>query len=390
MSVIPARSPAAGRALLGVSGIFLVSGTIVGCLPGHFAALKARLGADDAQFSVALMCMAAGTILALALGSRPIGRFGSMPVVAASGMLAPILFMLPVVSDSMAALALALFALGIFSGLLDVSMNVQASTVERLQGRLVMTRIHALYSVGGILGAFTTGLALDRVSPLAHAASLALLSLGFVAVCVTLLLPGSADRGPKGGRVALPRLSLLPVAFLAFLVLFCAAAMRDWSAIYLNQGLGTDHAIAGLGFAAFSAATAVGRLFGDRMRKGLGPRFMLVGGGCLGAAALTAGLWLQTPGAVIAGLAMLGLAHAGLVPMLFSLAGQEPKGEPAGNIGAVMTVGFLGYIAAPPLIGLVSGQADLRAGLLTVALASAVVAGMGLLMPYRQPRNRAA
>jgi predicted MFS family arabinose efflux permease len=368
------------RALVGVSGIFLINGTIVGSLSGHFAAMQERLGLDAGQLSGVIICMAVGNVLALSFGRMPIRRYGSAPIAVLSGFGAGLLFVAPALSSSAALAAAALLVLGLLTGLMDIAMNVHAATVERIRGQLVMTRIHALYSVGGIVGAFTTGYALDYLSVTVHAAVLALLAVATVAFCATRLLPASADRGLGSGGLTLPGRPLLPIAVLAFLAMFCAAAMRDWSAVYLSNGLGTDYATAGLGFAAFSAATAFGRLFGDNFRERFGGRAMLGAGGILAALALAIGLWVHTPAAAIVALGMFGLAQSGFAPILFSAAGRSPTGNPADNISAVMTIGFLGYIASPPLIGLIADGSGLSAGLLSAAVASAVISAVALAM----------
>jgi hypothetical protein len=124
--------------------------------------------------------------------------------------------------------------------------------------------------------------------------------------------------------------------------------------------------------------TAVGRLFGDRVRYRLGDRNLLMFGGLLGAAALAFGLGLQTQVAMIASIGLLGLAHSILTPLLFSAAGKHPVGQPATNISAVMTVGFLGYVVGPPLIGMISQATNLGVGLASAIVASSLIAVISL------------
>ena len=44
---------------------------------------------------------------------------------------------------------------GFFQGMLDVSMNTQAITVERVSGRVLMPGFHGSWSSGALVGAVT-------------------------------------------------------------------------------------------------------------------------------------------------------------------------------------------------------------------------------------------
>ena len=51
------------------------------------------------------------------------------------------------------ALAGALVVFGVCNGVIDVTVNVQAVALERLSGRAIMSRLHAMWSLGTLLGA---------------------------------------------------------------------------------------------------------------------------------------------------------------------------------------------------------------------------------------------
>ena len=73
--------------------------------------------------------------------------------------------------------------------------------------------------------------------------------------------------------------------------------------------------------------------------------------------------------AAIAGFAALGLGLAGVVPTLFR-AGADQPGVPTGQaLAAVTSLGYLGFLAGPPIIGGVAQLTSLRlaAGLMVLA-----------------------
>ena len=64
---------------------------------------------------------------------------------------------LPVLSPTLPGMALALAVLSACNGVLDISMNAQAAAVEHGMGRAVMSSLHGLFSLGGVVGAVLAG-----------------------------------------------------------------------------------------------------------------------------------------------------------------------------------------------------------------------------------------
>jgi hypothetical protein len=64
----------------------------------------------------------------------------------------------------------------------------------------------------------------------------------------------------------------------------------------------------------------------------------------------------------------MGIGPANVAPIMFSAAGRLPELAPAIGIAAVSTAGYCGFLAGPPLIGLVAEASGLPVGLGLVAL----------------------
>lgn len=157
---------------------------------------------------------------------------------------------------------------------------------------------------------------------------------------------------PRRSRVAVA--TIFFVNGVAFLGLLAEGAMADWSAVYLHDALGTSGAAAAAGFAAFSLAMAAGRLGGDRLADALGPRSLLRASGAVAAA--------------------VGLGIANIIPVTFGSAGRAGD-VPAGTaLATVATTGYFGFLAGPPLIGLVAETTSLPVGLGVVSACCALVA----------------
>jgi len=288
------------------------------------------------------------------------------------------------VSPGVVASAAALAVLGVCNAVLDVAMNAQGVLVEERYGRPIMSFFHALFSLGGLLGAGGASLAMAAgLNAITHLVLVALLGLAAIALAAAHLVPTPRSPGPAQAWFAAPPVALLGLGLLAFCALLAEGAMGDWTAVYLRDSLGTSAASAAMGFAAFSLAMALGRLVGDALARRLGgPRLLRISGS-LAASGLSIALLVGQPAVALFGFGLVGLGVANLIPVLFSAAGRT--GPDTGTaIAAVATTGYLGYLAGPPLIGLAADAAGLPAALGIVCAACALVAvGAALIPPPR-------
>src|SRR5262245_18635210 len=365
----PRRS---GRA---VAVFFFVNGAVLASWVPHIPAIKNRHMLTDGQLGFVLLSMAAGSVFALPVAGWLVGRLGSRVMTAAAGVALCLALPLPVASPNVALLSLSLAFLGACNGLLDVSMNAQGADVEQRVGRPIMSSFHALFSLGGVAGALLAGGAMAvGIGDMAHVGISAV-----VALCAAMLaVPGLARPQPAhddpGPAVARPSGMLLTLGILALLGLVAEGAMADWSAVYLHDTLGASPSTAAVAFAVFSLAMALGRFTGDGLVERLGPRRVLRGSSAVAAVGLAGALLVRQPAIGVVGCGLVGLGIANIIPVLFSAASRVPGVAPGHALAAVATIGYLGFLAGPPLIGVVAELAGLSVGLGVVSGACAFVA----------------
>jgi hypothetical protein len=155
--------------------------------------------------------------------------------------------------------------------------------------------------------------------------------------------------------------------------------VTDWSALYLTSVKGAAPAAAAAGFALFSLAMAACRLTGDAIVARLGGGTVLIGGGLL--IALGLGVALASPWPLVGalGFGILGIGAANIVPVLFSRAARTPGVEPSLGVAAVATLGYSGFLATPPALGLVADAHGLSASLGIVLLMGIAIAVMSAI-----------
>jgi hypothetical protein len=167
------------------------------------------------------------------------------------------------------------------------------------------------------------------------------------------------------------RLALLGIA--CFFCLMAEGGSSDWSAKLVRDGLSGTAALGAVTYAVFSIAMGTGRLIADPLWTRWGSVGLLRRSGALAAVGFAAGLAIGTVGSALVGFAALGLGLSGVVPTLFRAGADEP-GVPTGPaLAAVSSLGYLGFVAGPPLIGGVAQLSSLRLACSLLVLAGVLV-----------------
>ncbi|MFD0595994.1 MFS transporter [Catellatospora coxensis] len=275
----------------------------------------------------------------------------------------------------MAVLAGCLLAFGTAHGLLNITMNTAAVEVQRAWQAPIMSSFHAVYSIGGFLGAAVGGLC--AYAGLGATATFLLVA---AVVAVTGLVAArwrlapqavpAAETGPGGG--GLPGVTFLGV--LVFCCLVGEGAAADWSSVYLRDSLGSTAGFAAAAYAAFSIMMMAGRLVGDRLTARLGAVRLVRYSGVLAAAGLGTALLIGHPVAGVAGFGMLGAGLACIAPQVFSAAGTQDPARAGQAIARVASLGFLGFVIGPLVIGALAEVVDLPAALAVPAVLALFVA----------------
>jgi MFS family permease len=369
------RAPAASvnAARWSVSTIFLLNGAGIGVWAAHVPLVQARAGIDTGVLGFLLLTIAGGAISAMPLSGWMAGRWGTRAVVVGSGLLFALMSAVLMNVSGLLPLFLAAYVFGASNGVLDVAMNANASEVEAARGIPTMSSFHGFYSLGGLIGAALGGLLIG--AGLGDGRGAMMVSCAIFAAVVScggrlLVVPPV----PHASHFALPR---GPALFLGLLALLCFAiegALVDWSALLLKERTQVDAATAALGYSAFSVTMAACRFAGDRLVLRFGPlRVMIVGGlgmfAGLMLAVVSTQFWLSA-----LGLALIGLAAANVVPLIFAAAARMPGMSAGGGLATVATLGYAGLLMAPPLLGAIAAHTNIAVALGILSLSGIVIA----------------
>ncbi len=366
------REPRASQvARWSVSAVFFLTGAGTANWAVRIPAVQSSLGLTDGRLGIALLGVSAGAIVAMPVAGRLVARLGSRPVTVAGAIAFACALTLPALAPSLPWLLAALVGLGLTNGVLDVAMNAQAAAVQVAYVQPIMGRVHAFYSLGGLVGAVIGG----RVAAQGTGVAPHLLVVG-LCVCVgamwaaTGMLPAHTDaapnRPPRPGQLR----ALSALGLLAFFVLFGEGAMMNWSAVYLRNVVGTGPGLAAAGFASFSLLMTIGRAVGDTLTSKLGSMRLARIGGAIATTGITAALIVPHPVAVIAGFGAVGAGLSIIFPIVLAASARTPGVVPGSAIAMVSMAGYAGLLAGPPLIGAAANLVTLRGGLVLVVLTS--------------------
>ena len=329
-------------------------------------AAQVRAGLSDPSLGLLLLCMGAGSIVAMPLAGAMVLRFGCRASLLGAGVLMGLALPLLAVVSAPALLAAVLFAFGAGVGSVDCVMNIQGVIVERASQRAMMSGFHGLFSLGGIVGAAGVSILLGLgASPLLATLCVA----AGIAVALGRALPGMlAAGGQPGPAFAVPRGLVLGIGLVCFVMFLTEGAVLDWSAVLLTSRGGAPSAYAGFGYAAFALTMTVGRLFGDRLVARLGGYRVVLGGTLCAAAGLAVVVVAPAWWMGVAGYALVGAGCSNIVPVLYTAAGRQRAMPEHLAIPAITTLGYAGILAGPGLIGLGASLSSLPTAFLAVAV----------------------
>ena len=361
-----------------IAAAFVVFGTFWGGWAVAAADVERDLGLSHGRFGVLLSVSLAGAAVANAVGGALAERHGTQRTLTVAVAVWGAFLLCGAVAPGLPFFVVALVGVVAFGGVVDVTMNV-AATSGLGADAAGLVRFHAFFNAGAALGAGGVGLATAAGVSWRWAWAVdALLALVLARVLSSArreLPAGEAgEHVPLGGAFRLLRRDgLLLLAFAFAVGSLVEGGVELWGVLFLRTTLPS-------GLAVGATSAFLGYLFAAAARAFLGPvagRRGAARGVTVGAGAATAGILVLAVARVplVAGAGLV-LAAGGISmcwPLLLSLvaAGRERPGQ---AIGAVTSIGYVGFVVGPTVVGWLAAAVGLRAGLLVLAGAAAFVA----------------
>jgi len=343
--------------------LFFVHGLIVSSWVARIPAVQGALHLDNGVLGLTLLSLAIGAVCSIPLTGWLLGRYGSKVVAAAASSLFSVWLPMIGLAFNSASLACVLFVFGGLAAAMDVSMNAQGVEVENEIGTPTMSRFHAMFSLGGMIGAGLGGVAAAHgISAQLNFLISGAINLAAILTIARLLLDTGRHLEATEHSLPLRRIPrvLFALSAIGFCNLLAEGAMGDWTAVYLQQVLRAGSGTAAMGYAVFSASMAVFRFFGDIITSRLGPLLTVRTGSLVAAGGLTWALLMRSPEWSLPGFAATGAGFSVIIPLVFGSGGRVKSVSPGAGIATVTGIGYVGFIVGPPAIGFASQLFTLR------------------------------
>lgn len=370
--------------------LFVMRGFMIGNWIARVPALAEHLDVSRTELGTVLIAGAIGALLSFQLAAPYISRMGTARAIAIFGVGWLLMFPISVYTPNAAVFFAAFLVYGFCNGATDVSMNAQAVEIERRVGMPILSSMHGMFSVGGLLGTLVGGgLAALSVPIGPQFLTIAVVIVVAWMVLRRYLLPDERVEVPATPRRRRPLFSigprvLWPLGAIALVCGLVEESLADWGAIHLTDDLLTNPGTAAMGYTIFSLTMLVGRLSGDAVVKSIGAVHVLRGGALLGTVGLLLGVIVHTPWAFLAAFGLAGLGFSATLPIVYRAAGSTPGVDRATAVASVATACYAAFLLGPPIMGLIADVASLRFAFGLVAL---VTMSVYFLAPAVRPSS---
>ena len=359
-------------ARIATNTLFFLNGMSFASWAARIPDVKEFLKLGDAALGTVLFAMPIGSLSALPVAGIIISKFGSRKIALFSMLFHFVSMPLLGNASSTFQLAIALFLFGFGGDMLNISMNVQAVNVEKIQQKSIMSSFHAVFSVGFMIGAALGGfIASENISVFNHLAFMGTTDLLLGIWVYGFLVKSDQHSDNAQPLFALPDRGLILLGIIAFCGMLSEGAMADWSTLYYKQVMGSSGVFATAGFTAFSIMMVVGRIFGDKIVNRFGLRKTLLINCLIVFLGMFVALISMNPISVVIGFGITGLGLSTIVPLIYSEAGHSKTMSAGVALAAITTVGMGGFLLGPVLIGFISEFSSLR-----IALSSLIILGL--------------
>lgn len=358
------------------AGIFYaLQGVCFGSWGSRIATIQDRLDLSHQLLGLILLTLPVGSLAVTPVSGSWVARFGSQRVL----VWATVAYVTTLLGISFAAtkwqLVLILIAFGASGTVMNIAVNSQGVAVENHIQKSVMASFHGMWSLAGFLSALFEVLCVNLgLSCTTHyLLVMALVLLTVAAARPHLLTDVPAVRGgPKLRRK--PDRQLAELGAVALCAMICEGTMFDWSGIYFQEIVQAPAAWSGLGYAAFMGTMASGRFLADRFVGTYGwVAIVRFSGGLIACGLLLSAAVPYLPMATL-GFMMVGAGTSSIVPLVYGQAGKSKTLTPSMALSAVSTIGFLGFLLGPPVIGIFAHYTNLRWSFALIALMGLAVA----------------
>ena len=358
---------------LATTVFFFVSGFGYSSWASRIPDIKAQLNLNEAQFGAVLFAFPIGLMLTMPFTGRLLNKYSSRYCMLLGAVLFNIVLALPGFAGFVWQLVIILLIFGAARNILNLSMNAHAIEVQRLYPKSIMTTFHAVWSLAGFAGAgLGYAMVTQHIAPSYH-----LLGISVAMMAVTAFIyPMSLLTEPvpvKKKFFSMPDKNLVKFAIICFVSMACENTMYDWSGIYFQNVLHASPKLTTAAFVFFMTAVTLGRFFGDFLVTKFGIKQILFFSGIFISCGFLMCFLFPFILPTIFGYILIGMGVSCVVPLVFSIAGKSKSLSSGSALTSISTIGYLGFLMVPPMVGFISEISSMKWAFLIMAILGVIM-----------------
>lgn len=363
-----------------ISLFFFFYGFTFASWASRIPSIQQNLHLSETQLGAVLLAMPVGSFITLPFSGYLTSKIGSRKVVIFASLLYCCLLSGIGLSSSVLQLAICLFLFGSSGNMMNIAINTQALDLERLYKKVIISSFHGMWSVAGLVAASLGTYLIGKAFPVsAHLMLITAISMISFIFCMPYLLHDHQKQAGKRPFFTKPGKAFLGLGLIAFCSMICQGAMFDWSGVYFKKVVTNNPAFIGIGYTAFMVSMTVVRFITDWLTQRVGFKKIIAWCGIATTVGLLIAVFLPYIIPATFGLLLVGIGVSPAVPLVFSAAGKSKKLPPPVAIAAVSSIGFIGLLIGPPIIGFIAGITSLKISFLILSFFGVAISVLALL-----------
>ena len=314
--------------------------------------IKDQIGTDYQGMSFLFVIFSLGSISTMVIAPKVIQNFSSKSIGLLTGSVISLLWILIPFVSSFYQMAILSFIFGSSYGVIEIVLNLQATSLEKKYQKPIMSGIHAFWSIGLLAGSFATSIFLE------YKISLLINSLVFIGLIFPLIFFGSltlknANTSQQSFSAIFfkwPKIVLILIIFSTTCV-FLEGGTDSWGALYMRDYLLANGFNIGIAAIAFNGAMVLGRLTGDNLRSIFGIYnflFISIVLSLIGSIIIfiSSSIFISILGFILAGFGV-----SSVVPICYTLVSRIDNLDQTVGVTLITIAVYGNFTIAPPLLG---------------------------------------
>ena len=339
--------------------------------------IKDQIGTDYQGMSYLFVIFSLGSIFTMIIAPKIIQNFSSKFIGLLTGFVISFLWVFIPFVSSFYQMAVLSFIFGSSYGIIEIVLNLQATSLEKKYEKPIMSGIHAFWSIGLLGGSFVTSIFLE------YEISFLINSLVFIVLIFPLFFFGSLtlkDTNSTPQKLSAiffkwPKIVLILVIFSTTCV-FLEGGTDSWGALYMRDYLLAEGFSIGIAAIAFNGSMVFGRLTGDRLKSIFGIYnflFISIILSLLGSLIIFISKFAFIS---ILGFVIAGFGVASIVPICYTLISRIKDLDQTVGVTIITLAVYGNFTIAPPILGYTANLLGIQYVYLPISILFIVCLGL--------------